>query len=86
MRRPRGSRDLVLVVIAALVMLLVAGVASIISPPDEGFGVRGSSLSAGSQGAKAAFLLLRRLGYVVERTLRAARDARRSIRRPTCSC
>jgi hypothetical protein len=67
MRRPRGSRDLVLVVIATLVMLLVAGVASIISPPDEGTGVRGSSLSAGSQGGKAAFLLLRRLGYVVER-------------------
>jgi hypothetical protein len=68
MRRPRGSRDLVLVGIATLVMLLVAGVASIISPPDEGVGVRGSSLSAGAQGAKAAFLLLRRLGYVVERS------------------
>jgi len=67
MRRPRGSRDLVLVVITALVMLLVAGVASIVSPPDEGLGVRGSSLSAGSQGAKAAFVLLRRLGYVAER-------------------
>jgi hypothetical protein len=68
MRRPRGSRDLVLVVVAAVLMLFVAGVASIISPPDEGLGVRGSSLSAGAQGAKAAFLLLRRLGYVVERS------------------
>jgi len=48
-------------------MVLVAGVASIVSPPDEGLGVRGSSLSAGSQGAKAAFVLLRRLGYVAER-------------------
>src|SRR5687768_16961146 len=68
MRRPGGSRDLVVVLIAAAVMLAVAGVATVVAPPDEGIGVRGSSLSSGSEGGKAGFLLLRRLGYVVQRT------------------
>lgn len=49
-------------------MLLVAGATSVISPPDEGLGLRGSSLSSGAAGAKAGFLLLRRLGYDVQRT------------------
>lgn len=49
-------------------MLLVAGATTVIAPPDEGVGLRGSSLSAGSSGAKAGFLLLRQLGYVVQRT------------------
>jgi hypothetical protein len=49
-------------------MLLVAGVTAVIAPPDEGLGVRGSSLSSGAAGSKAGFLLLRRLGYVVQRT------------------
>jgi hypothetical protein len=68
MRRPGGSRDLVVVLVAAALMLLVAGVTAVIAPPDEGIGVRGSSLSSGAAGAKAGFLLLRRLGYVVQRT------------------
>ncbi len=68
MRRPGGSRDLVVVAIAAALMLLVAGATSVISPPDEGLGLRGSSLSSGAAGGKAGFLLLRRLGYVVQRT------------------
>ena len=49
-------------------MLLVAGATAVIAPPDEGLGVRGSSLSSGAAGGKAGFLLLRRLGYVVQRT------------------
>jgi hypothetical protein len=49
-------------------MLLVAGASTVIAPPDEGVGLRGSSLSSGAEGAKAGFLLLRRLGYVVQRT------------------
>ena len=49
-------------------MLLVAGATAVLAPPDEGIGVRGSSLSSGAAGAKAGFLLLRRLGYVVQRT------------------
>ncbi len=68
MRRPGGSRDLVVVLIAAAVMLVVAGIATVVAPPDEGLGMRGSSLSSGSEGGKAGFLLLRRLGYVVQRT------------------
>ena len=68
MRRPGGSRDLVVVLVAAALMLLVAGVTTVIAPPDEILGVRGSSLSSGSAGAKAGFLLLRQLGYVVQRT------------------
>ncbi|MEO5818983.1 MAG: DUF4350 domain-containing protein [Vicinamibacteraceae bacterium] len=68
MRRPGGSRDLVVVLVAAALMLLVAGVTTVVAPPDEGLGLRGSSLSSGSWGAKAGFLLLRRLGYVAERT------------------
>jgi hypothetical protein len=68
MRRPGGSRDLVVVLIAAVLMLLVAGVTSVVAPPDEGIGLRGSSLSSGAAGSKAGFLLLRRLGYVVQRT------------------
>jgi hypothetical protein len=68
MRRPGGSRDLVVVLVAAALMLLVAGATAVFSPPDEGVGLRGSSLSSGSAGAKAGFLLLRRLGYVVQRT------------------
>lgn len=67
MRYARGSRDLVLVGISALLMVVVAGIATIVAPPSEGIGVRGSSLSSGSDGAKAGFLLLRRLGYVVQR-------------------
>jgi uncharacterized protein DUF4350 len=67
MRYARGSRDLVLVGISALLMVAVAGIAAIVAPPSEGVGVRGSSLSTGSEGAKAGFLLLRRLGYVVQR-------------------
>jgi hypothetical protein len=67
MRYARGSRDLVLVGVSALLMVAVAGIATIVAPPSEGVGVRGSSLSAGSEGAKAGFLLLRRLGYVVQR-------------------
>ncbi len=68
MRRPGGSRDLVVVLVAAGLMLLVAGATTVIAPPDEGIGLRGSSLSSGSAGAKAGFLLLRQLGYVVQRT------------------
>jgi hypothetical protein len=68
MRHPRGSRDLTIVVIAAVLMVLIAGVTTVVAPPDEGLGVRGSSLSSGASGAKAGFLLLRRLGYVVQRT------------------
>jgi hypothetical protein len=68
MRRPGGSRDLVVVLVAAALMVLVAGVTTVIAPPDEILGVRGSSLSSGSAGAKAGFLLLRQLGYVVQRT------------------
>jgi hypothetical protein len=68
MRRPGGSRDLVVVLVAAALMLLVAGATAVLAPPDEGIGVRGSSLSSGAAGAKAGFLLLRRLGYVVQRT------------------
>jgi hypothetical protein len=49
-------------------MLLVAAATAVIAPPDEGLGVRGSSLSSGAAGGKAGFLLLRRLGYVVQRT------------------
>jgi hypothetical protein len=68
MRRPRGSRDLTVVAIAAVLMVLIAGITTVVAPPDEGLGVRGSSLSTGASGAKAGFLLLRRLGYVVQRT------------------
>lgn len=68
MRRPGGSRDLVVVLVAAAVMLVVAGVSTVVAPPDEGLGRRGSSLSSGAAGAKAGVLLLRRLGYVVQRT------------------
>jgi hypothetical protein len=68
MRRPGGSRDLVVVLAAVALMLLVAGATTVIAPPDEGIGLRGSSLSSGSAGAKAGFLLLRQLGYVVQRT------------------
>jgi hypothetical protein len=68
MRRPGGSRDLVVVLIAAALMLVVAGATSVIAPPDEGIGLKGSSLSSGAAGGKAGFLLLRRLGYVVQRT------------------
>jgi hypothetical protein len=68
MRRPGGSRDLAVVLVAAALMLLVAGATAVLAPPDEGIGVRGSSLSSGAAGAKAGFLLLRRLGYVVQRT------------------
>jgi len=67
MRHARGSRDLVFVGISALLMAAVAGIATVVAPPSEGIGVRGSSLSTGSEGAKAGFLLLRRLGYVVQR-------------------
>jgi hypothetical protein len=68
MRRPGGSRDLIVVLVAAALMLLVAGATAVIAPPDEGLGVRGSSLSSGAAGSKAGFLLLRRLGYVAQRT------------------
>jgi hypothetical protein len=74
MRRAGGSRDLTLVVAAVLLMLLLAGVTSVLAPPGEGLGVRGSSLSAGTAGAKAGFLLLRRLGYVVQRTFDPVAD------------
>src|SRR5690349_18918568 len=66
--RRAGSLDLVVVLIAAALMVLVAGATAVIAPPDEGVGVRGSSLSSGAEGGKAGFLLLRRLGYVVQRT------------------
>jgi hypothetical protein len=56
------------VLVAAALMLLVAGATAVIAPPDEGLGLRGSSLSSGAAGGKAGFLLLRRLGYVVQRT------------------
>lgn len=68
MRRPGGSRDLVVVLVAAAVMVALAGLSTVVAPPDEGLGLRGSSLSSGAAGSKAGFLLLRRLGYVVQRT------------------
>ena len=51
MRRPGGSRDLVVVLVAAVVMLALAGISTVVAPPDEGLGVRGSSLSSGAAGA-----------------------------------
>lgn len=61
------SRDLIVLSGAAALAVALASAAALLAPPEAPPGT-GSTFSAGPHGAKAAYLLLARLGYRVERS------------------
>ncbi len=67
MRRAFRAGDLVILTIA-FVLMIVLGVLSYIVAPPASAGLRASTYSSRSDGAKAAFLLLKELGYTVDRS------------------
>jgi Domain of unknown function (DUF4350) len=67
MQRAFKTGDLIFLGVALVVMIGLTTISYVISPP-QSVGARGSTYSAQEQGAKAAFLLLKQLGYRVERS------------------
>lgn len=65
----RRLSDIAVIVIAGVAITLLAGAAAIVSPPPLPGDERGSSFSTGKEGAKAAFLMLKQIGYETERSL-----------------
>lgn len=68
-----SSRDLTILTGSALVVVIVSVVAVLLEPPATPLG-SASTYSAGPEGAKAAFLALKRLGYQVERSFEPLAD------------
>jgi hypothetical protein len=66
---PRAIKavDLTFLIVALTLMIVLASVSYLIAPP-AGTDLRGSTYSSRSDGAKAVFLLLKQLGYTVERS------------------
>jgi hypothetical protein len=64
---PRAARvdDRVILIVAVALTILLAGATVLLAPPATP-GLRGSSLSARADGAKAAVVLLKQLGYRVQ--------------------
>lgn len=67
MQRAIKSGDLIFLGVVLTVMIALSAVSFIIAPP-QGLELRASTYSARAEGAKAAFLLLKQLGYKVERS------------------
>lgn len=61
--------DVAILVIAGAAIALLAALGAAISPPPMPGEERGSSYSAGPDGAKAAFLTLKQLGFDIDRSL-----------------
>jgi hypothetical protein len=62
------SGDLTVVAIALAAIVVVTAAGALVSPRDGYVGGRASSFSVAPDGAKAAFLALKQLGYTVERS------------------
>jgi hypothetical protein len=65
--RATGRSDLTILVVAGVAMAMLTAAGAWLAPPSPSY-VRASTWSAGPDGAKAAFLTLRALGYEVERS------------------
>jgi Domain of unknown function (DUF4350) len=68
MPAPRVS-EVTVVVAAAVLIVVVAAVGAVLSPPPSERDERGSSFEPGPEGAKAAYLVLKQLGFQVERSI-----------------
>jgi hypothetical protein len=67
MQRAFKSGDLIFLGVALALMIALSAVSYLIAPP-QSLELRGSTYSARDEGAKAVFLLLKELGYHVERS------------------
>jgi hypothetical protein len=67
MQRAFRAGDLVILAVAAVLMVLLGAASYLVAPP-AGNDLRASTYSTRGDGAKAAFLLLKELGYPVERS------------------
>ncbi len=67
MRRTLKAGDLTFLIVALVLMIVLASISYLIAPPQT-MELRGSTYSANAEGAKAAFLTLKQLGYEVERS------------------
>jgi hypothetical protein len=67
MQRAFKAGDLIFLGVALTLMIALTMVSYVIAPP-QALELRGSTYSAGGEGAKAIFLLLKELGYTVERS------------------
>src|SRR5215470_1571809 len=67
MHRAFKAGDLTFLIVALALMIVLSAILAFVAPPNAS-NQRGSSFSAGGSGAKAAFLLLKQLGYNVERS------------------
>jgi len=64
----RRSDDLTILIVAFVAMALLTVAAFVVAPADSSPRVIGSSFSTRSDGAKAAYLVLKQLGHAVERS------------------
>lgn len=74
MPRAARSRDLTIIGVATVAMVVVTAIGAWLSPP-QGLDPRGSSYSTRADGGLAAFLLLKQLGYRVERSFEPLANA-----------
>jgi hypothetical protein len=62
------TTDLTLIVTGGVLIAVLSALTVLVAPPAEEGHARGSTFTSGPAGAKAAFLVLERLGYSVERS------------------
>lgn len=74
MPRAARSRDLTIIGVATVAMVVVTAIGAWLSPP-QSLDPRGSSYSTRADGGLAAFLLLKQLGYRVERSFEPLANA-----------
>jgi hypothetical protein len=67
MHRAIKAGDLAILIVALALLIVLAAVSYLVAPP-PGNDLRGSTYSSRGDGAKAAFLLLKQLGYTIERS------------------
>src|SRR5262245_44197326 len=68
MRGPARVSDLSILIVTAAATISLSAIGLYLAPAPRERELRGSSLSTAPDGAKAAFLVLKRLGYQVERS------------------
>jgi hypothetical protein len=66
---PRRLNDITVLVVAGIAMVLLSIAGALIAPPPAGDEERGSTFSPGPEGAKAAYLTLKQLGYRIDRSV-----------------
>jgi hypothetical protein len=72
----RRPSDLTIVAVAGVLMVVLAAISFLISPPDSSPRAGGSSYSAEPDGTKAAYLVLKELGFDLQRSFEPIAEQR----------